>query len=145
MPYYIFTNYYEKAPFVINTIRYLTPLHYYQSEKFTDPIIKQRIINAQTARMATQLANLNKNLIIKDFNDNGVMLSALRAKFSQYPDLASELVATMPKQLINHSLEDSYWADGGDGTGSNYLGRLLMQVRDELNNGSLSTSKPYVG
>ena len=115
-------------------VNFLTPEHYYQSEKFTDPIIKQRVINAQTARMAKQIANQNKNLVQQGFslNENGVMLNALRAKFSQHPNLAAELVATRPRQLINHTLEDSYWGDGGDGSGWNYLGKLLAQVRDEL-------------
>ncbi len=27
---------------------------------------------------------------------------------------------------------DSYWGDGGDGSGKNMLGKILMRVRDEL-------------
>jgi len=27
---------------------------------------------------------------------------------------------------------DSYWGDGGDGHGKNMLGKIIMQVRDEL-------------
>ena len=30
------------------------------------------------------------------------------------------------------SRNDSYWADGGDGKGRNQLGKILMQVREEL-------------
>ena len=31
-----------------------------------------------------------------------------------------------------HTTNDSYWGDGGNGSGQNKLGHLLMQVRDEL-------------
>jgi hypothetical protein len=35
-------------------------------------------------------------------------------------------------KLVEHTSNDSYWADGGDGSGRNMLGRLLLRVRDEL-------------
>ena len=34
--------------------------------------------------------------------------------------------------LVEHTVNDHYWGDGGDGSGKNRLGQLLMQVRDEL-------------
>lgn len=34
--------------------------------------------------------------------------------------------------LLNHTSNDSYWGDGGDGSGKNMLGRLLVEVREEL-------------
>jgi len=33
---------------------------------------------------------------------------------------------------VEHTDNDSYWADGGDGSGRNMLGVLLMSVRKEL-------------
>ena len=63
-----------------------------------------------------------------------VMLQALRMKFSQNPEIAKELLATGDAILIEHTQNDAYWADGGDGSGKNKLGLLLMQVREELKN-----------
>lgn len=63
-----------------------------------------------------------------------VMLQALRMKFSQNPDIAKELMATGDAIIIEHTRNDAYWADGGDGSGKNKLGLLLMQVREELKN-----------
>ena len=63
-----------------------------------------------------------------------VMLQALRMKFSQNPEIAKGLVATGDAILIEHTRNDDYWADGGDGSGKNKLGLLLMQVREELKN-----------
>ena len=61
-----------------------------------------------------------------------VILQALRMKFSQNPEIAKELLATGDAIIIEHTRNDVYWADGGDGSGKNKLGLLLMQVREEL-------------
>ena len=60
------------------------------------------------------------------------MLTGLRAKFQQHPDLRARLLRSGDRLLIEHTAHDSYWADAGDGTGQNRLGHLLMQVRNEL-------------
>ncbi len=58
-------------------------------------------------------------------------------KFSQNPEIAKELLATRDAIIIEHTQNDAYWADGGDGSGKNKLGFLLMQVREELKNATL--------
>ena len=60
------------------------------------------------------------------------MLQSLRMKFSQNLEIAKELLATGDAILIEHTRNDDYWADGGDGSGKSKLGLLLMQVREEL-------------
>ena len=61
-----------------------------------------------------------------------VMLEGLRAKFGQHPDLAERLLRSGDRLLVEHTRNDSYWGDGGDGSGKNRLGHLLMQVRAEI-------------
>ena len=61
-----------------------------------------------------------------------VMLDALRAKFTQHDELKAVLLGTGDAMLVEHTERDSYWGDGGDGSGKNRLGRLLMRVREEL-------------
>ena len=61
-----------------------------------------------------------------------VMLDALRAKFTQNADLKAILLGTGDAVLVEHTARDAYWGDGGDGSGKNRLGRLLMRLRDEL-------------
>src|SRR5581483_2081439 len=99
-----------------NGIVFKTAEHYYQWQKFNDPTIKQRIINAPTAIIATDISLKNKNIVIPNFDKtkNDAMLKALRAKFSQHQDLGKELVQTGNRPLIEHSMYDDYWADGGD-------------------------------
>jgi len=64
------------------------------------------------------------------------MREALVAKFTQHPRLGELLLATDSAELVEHTANDSYWADGGDGRGRNMLGRLLESVRDQLRTGS---------
>lgn len=61
-----------------------------------------------------------------------VMLKAVREKFYQNPDLRKILISTGDAVLIEASPTDSYWGAGKDGKGVNKLGKILMQVRDEL-------------
>jgi ribA/ribD-fused uncharacterized protein len=60
------------------------------------------------------------------------MLEAVRAKFTQHDDLKEILLGTGDAKLVEHTEWDSYWGDGGDGSGKNRLGHILMQVREEL-------------
>jgi predicted NAD-dependent protein-ADP-ribosyltransferase YbiA (DUF1768 family) len=33
---------------------------------------------------------------------------------------------------VEHTERDAYWGDGGDESGKNMLGQILMEVREEL-------------
>lgn len=57
------------------------------------------------------------------------MYEALKHKFSVHKDLRDKLLETHPSELIEHTFKDKYWADGGNGTGKNRLGKLLMKLR----------------
>jgi predicted NAD-dependent protein-ADP-ribosyltransferase YbiA (DUF1768 family) len=61
-----------------------------------------------------------------------VMLKALAEKFVQNPKLAQLLLSTGQRTLVEHTTRDSYWGDGGDGSGKNMLGKLLMKIRSSL-------------
>ena len=61
-----------------------------------------------------------------------IMREALRAKFTQHPALQTLLLATGDAELVEHTTNDRYWADGGDGSGRNRLGQLLMELRAQL-------------
>lgn len=61
-----------------------------------------------------------------------IMLVAVRAKFTQHAELGELLLSTGDALLVEHTENDNYWADGGDGSGKNMLGKILMFVRAEL-------------
>lgn len=61
----------------------------------------------------------------------GIMLEGLRAKFTQYSDLKKKLLSTGNANLHEDSPWDKYWGYV-KGKGQDRLGKLLMQVREEL-------------
>jgi ribA/ribD-fused uncharacterized protein len=68
------------------------------------------------------------------------MRTAIRAKFSQHGELRSLLLSTGSATLVEHTSNDSHWGDGGDGSGQNMLGRLLMEERARILNASFQIS-----
>jgi N-glycosidase YbiA len=123
---------------VIKRQAWPTTEHYFQAAKF-DPLypdVRETVRNLPTARQAFEFVRRPENagLVRKDWRQikDAVMLKALRAKFSQIERLSKLLVDTGERPLVEHTASDSYWGDGGDGTGQNRLGTLLQQVRQEL-------------
>lgn len=66
-----------------------------------------------------------------------VMAEIVRAKFTQNPDLAARLLATGDAELIEGTTwGDTCWGiDLRTGKGENRLGKILMEVRSELQTG----------
>ena len=65
------------------------------------------------------------------------MKEGLVAKFTQNQNLKNLLLSTGDKKLVEHTTNDDYWGDKGDGSGRNRLGELLMEVRNEFKVGIL--------
>ena len=61
-----------------------------------------------------------------------VLREAVLAKFTQHVDLRELLLATGDAKIVEHTEQDDYWGDGGNGRGKNMLGRILMEVRQTL-------------
>jgi hypothetical protein len=62
-----------------------------------------------------------------------VMRKIVALKFVSCVGLSRALLATGTAQLFEHTKRDSYWGDGGTpGVGENWLGKILMSVRDAL-------------
>jgi ribA/ribD-fused uncharacterized protein len=132
-PYGFFSNF-ALAPITIDGVVWPTSEHYYQAQKFTDPAQQEAIRQAPTPGDAKALAWAPDAQPRPDWNAlrDEVMLVALRAKFTQHADLRARMLATGDAPLAEHTSNDFYWGDGGDGSGRNRLGELLMQVRSEL-------------
>lgn len=58
------------------------------------------------------------------------MRAGLRAKFTQNPKILEKLLSTGNRPIVEHTVNDSYWGDGGDGSGKNRLGIILMELRE---------------
>jgi len=122
------TNYSEEEYF------YKTNEHWYQSHKAKELKMKNWIQKAPTAYAAMMAGrNLKPEEIIDDWNNKKieVMKEGLFLKFKQNNELKSALLKTGYALLIEDSPTDMFW--GGKLKGSkNMLGKLLMEVREEL-------------
>ena len=135
-PYYEFTNFH---PCLVRIDGELWPTteHYFQAQKFVGTPYVDTIRHLSRPRDAFQLS---RDPTVSRWRRSdweavkeNIMLKALRAKFSdQQLRLRSMLLGTGNRKLVEHTSNDSYWGDGGNGSGSNRLGHLLMQVRSEL-------------
>jgi N-glycosidase YbiA len=111
-----------------------TSEHYFQAQKFVGTADEEAIRLAPTARAAADMGRERSRPLRGDWAAvrDDVMREVLYAKFTQHPSLRSMLLSTGDAVLVEHTEKDRYWGDGGDGTGLNRLGELLMEVRTAI-------------
>ena len=110
--------------------------HYFQAQKFAGKKQEEEVRRAFTPKQAAQIGRDRKNPLRHDWEEVkvGIMKEALIAKFTQHEDLKELLLKTEDALLVEHTARDKFWGDGGHGHGLNMLGKLLMEVREELKN-----------
>jgi N-glycosidase YbiA len=111
-----------------------TSEHYFQAQKFARSPYEEEIRKAKKPKEAALMGRSRDKPLRRDWESvkDSVMLEAVRAKFTQHEDLEAILLSTGDAIIVERTERDSYWGDGGDGSGKNRLGRILMQVREEL-------------
>ena len=114
--------------------RWPTSEHYFQAQKFAGEPDEEEIRLTKRPMDAASMGRDRKRPLRRDWESvkERVMMDALRAKFTQHEDLKAILLGTGDAKLVEHTANDAYWGDGGDGSGKNRLGHLLMQLRAEL-------------
>ena len=133
---YGFMSNFAPFPFSDGSKIWPTSEHYFQAQKFLVPEIQEKIRQIVSPMDAALEGRNRQNPLRPDWEKvkDEVMLQALRMKFNQHPEIAKGLLTTGDAIIIEHTRNDDYWADGGDGSGKNKLGLLLMQVREEFKN-----------
>lgn len=131
--YGCFSNFSRHHLFLKDKI-WKTSEHYFQAQKFAGTEFEEKVRLAPTPMEAAKLGRNRKFPFRKDWEEvkDEIMRDALRAKFTQNKELKQILIETGDSHLVEHTANDSYWADGGDGSGKNMLGILLMELREEL-------------
>lgn len=111
-----------------------TSEHYFQAQKFVDAAARAKVRKARSPLEAARLGRSRKEKLRRDWESVkvGVMRKAVAAKFQQHASLRALLLSTESAKIVERTELDDYWGEGGDGRGANMLGRILMQVRDEL-------------
>ncbi|KAF9899352.1 hypothetical protein EC991_009005 [Linnemannia zychae] len=135
-PYGEFSNFYY-APIIIAGQEWPTTEHYFQAQKFAHLDDKQYVDLVRLAKTPSDAAKLGRNRSFplrpdwEEVKDDVMRLCVLQ-KFLQHPNLAKVLKGTGDRYLNEHTRNDRYWADGGDGTGKNMLGIVLMETRTKM-------------
>ena len=138
-----FSNF-SPHPFRLKHRVWPTTEHYFQAQKFAGTEHEEEIRAVKSPMIAARLGRARSRPLRPDWDavKEDIMREALRAKFSQHPDLRKLLVGTRDRPLVEHTRNDRYWGDGGDGTGRNRLGALLMELRSEWMREETSNATP---
>ena len=132
-PYGCFSNF-SPHPIKIDHT-WPTSEHYFQAQKFHDWELQKQFLDEPSPMKAAKMGRNRKWPLRTDWDEvkDEIMLTAVRAKVAQHEEVRRTLISTGEAVIIEHTKNDFYWADGGDGSGKNMLGKILMQIRKELN------------
>lgn len=111
-----------------------TSEHVYHSEKFEDEETKEKIRNMSSAHEALKFAEANKDKRRADWENVrlGIMKEILRAKVAQHAYVKKKLIDSGDRELIEGSWRDDFWGWGPKKDGANHLGKLWMEIRNEI-------------
>lgn len=114
--------------------RWPTAEHYFQAQKFAGTEHEEQIRAAKSPMIAARMGRSRQRPLRADWEQvkEDIMREAVYIKFSQHDDLRAILLGTGDAVIAEHTAKDSYWGDGGDGSGLNRLGAILMEVRERL-------------
>ena len=111
-----------------------TTEHFFQAQKFESDEDREEIRKANSPMLAARMGRDRKRKLRSDWESVkvSIMREALDAKFTQHAELRELLLGTGDALLVEHTENDDFWGDGGDGSGRNELGALLTNVRESL-------------
>lgn len=129
---YSFLSNFAACPMIYEGINYPTAEHAFQAAKFEDEKTKRHIADLNTPVEAKRYGRIagppRKGWGTLRLQ---VMEEILRIKFSKEA-FKDSLLRTGDEELIEgNDWGDKFWGVS-DGEGSNYLGKLLMKIRDEM-------------
>ena len=95
-----------------------------------------QVIDQAEKERVTLMAGSSPEALDANCKANGSLCARRREKSDRQEhaleDLKTILLGTGDAVLVEHTEKDSYWGDGGDGSGKNRLGHLLTALREEL-------------
>lgn len=128
--YYFLSNFYE-CPVTYNGLTYKNNEAAFQAQKCINLKDREKFCNLS----ASESKKLGRRVVLrKDWEDIKikVMTDIVKAKFEQNEDLQKKLLATEDAYLEEgNTWGDRIWGTV-NGVGANNLGKILMNVRKEL-------------
>lgn len=142
-----FSNMFE-APMQVDGLTFPTVEHYFQWSKakmFGDEEAATNIMKTASPKSVKAYGKKVKNFEKDKWEEkkNEIMKIALKAKFSQHPELRNKLQDTGTKLLAEANPRDKYWGigtsfdtskakDPAKWPGKNVVGNMLQELRSEL-------------
>jgi ribA/ribD-fused uncharacterized protein len=132
-PFGCFSNF-SRHPILLKGILWATNEHYFQAHKQIGTERYLQIAYAASPRIAADMGRDRTYPLRSDWEQvkDSIMKEAVVAKVQQHPEVLKKLMETGDEEIIEDSPIDYYWGCGADGTGKNVLGKILMEVREEL-------------
>jgi ribA/ribD-fused uncharacterized protein len=116
-------------------LEFPTSEHLYQWSKFylSNPDLAEKIRTCNKPSEARKLGQTEK-LNIKHWNNVRVrvMKRVLELKLEQHPELKLKLINTGSETIEEYAPWDEFWGTGKRDSGQNQLGKLWMELREEL-------------
>lgn len=125
---------YSHHAFELDGAEWPSAEHYYQAMKFEDEAIREQIRLALHPNDTVKIAKKHKRQIRKDWKKikATVMTRGLYIKCRTHEDVASALLKTEDRKIVELSHYDYFWGCGRDGRGNNTYGKILMDIRNKL-------------
>jgi ribA/ribD-fused uncharacterized protein len=134
-PYGEFSNFYPIS-ISVDLKEYKSSEHYYQSKKYEGTEWEDHI-RSQDKPYEAAREGRRKDLPLREDWENVkllVMRRALVAKFKKLDHMKNLLLSTGNAEIVEYSKKDYFWGRNEDGAGYNMLGKLLMELREEIKN-----------
>ena len=142
-----FSNMHE-APIQVDGITFPTVEHYFQWSKakmFGDADIQNKILKTASPKSVKTYGKKVKGFDEEAWNEkkDSVMRTAVKAKLMQHPDILKKLRDTGTRPIAEADPRGKYWGIGTSSEtskakdpsrwpGQNKMGKILMELRDEL-------------
>lgn len=128
-----FSNF-SRHPVKLKGKEWKTSEHYFQAQKFAGTPYEEKVRKTSNAAESARMGRDRSLPLRKDWESvkDNIMRDVIYAKFTQHEHLKKTLLSTGDAKLVEHTVNDNYWGDGGNGSGKNMLGIILMEVREKI-------------
>lgn len=136
--FYIYFSPYTAHAIELDGVVYPTVEHAYQCERYDDPAIRAEILATRSPVKAWEASTKHKPAQKADFpsRKRKVMKHLMRLKAEQHEEVRKALIEsgdmTIVKHIDTYPPGDGFWDDGPDGTGENQMGKIWMEIREEM-------------
>lgn len=128
---FAFMSNFFKCKVTYNGLTYATNENAYQAQKTLDEDIRKEFTTMEPGNAKKRGRLLDLRPEWEDVKID-IMREIVKAKFDQHPDLAELLLNTGNRLIVEGNVwKDTFWGVSR-GKGKNWLGRILMETRNEL-------------